>query len=379
MVAYSHSVRHARSDSLDNAQRKATSAGHSGLVLWAESIDGMRSLTPAEARVIHTLLVDRHAGDAQGIRSAGVPRSTFQSIRRRAILSGWLKERYIPDPRTLGLSTVRFRLAVPFADHWREALQLLRTPETVFLSASPGIMFSVEFGKTGRFGDSGSGSEALFRSSWHVESQVGGDEILAYFDFEGAWARWALGVEPTAYPRAFGGAKGAEVPGTGKGVQRQLNATRDLVARAFEVGSIAETRLMVSARWLPRRLRRLLETGVVVRRLIPDFAEMPSVRGERIEEVVFVTARRGDRSPAKLFEDLARESKSTPFLFAYDRERVLFASLAPARPTLRQDRVPIIDVLGKYVEGVEVLREKVGSILTVVDHRYDRAASFDSR
>jgi hypothetical protein len=338
----------------------------------------MRSLTPAEARVIHTLLIDRHLDDAHGLRSAGVPRSTFQSIRRRALLSGWLKERYIPDPRMLGLATVRLRLAVPYADRWREGLQVLKTPETVFLWASPGIMFSVEFRKTGRLDEPDAWSEAAFRSSWQVVSQVGSGEILAYFDFEGAWARWALGVEPVAYPRAFGYVKGARALGTERVVQRQLSATRDLLARPFEVGPLAEPRLLLSARWLPRRLRRLVELGAVVRRLIPDFAEMPPVQGARIEEVVFVTARRRDRSPAKLFEDLARDSKSTPFLYAFDSKRVLYAGLAPAPRAIRQGRVPMIDVFGMYVEGIEVVREKVGSILTVVDHRYDRAVASDT-
>jgi len=107
--------------------------------------------------------------------------------------------------------------------------------------------------------------------------------------------------------------------------------------------------------------------------MIPDFSELPPIPGKQVNQVVFVTGRLLDEGRAEVLrQELARESKSVPFIFASDGERVLFAGLAPAPRSVTSDRTPMMEILGRHVQGIEVVREKTDSLVTVIDHRYDR-------
>jgi hypothetical protein len=333
----------------------------------------MRFLSPAEIRVVRTLLIDEYATDQEGEHSARVPRSTFQSIRRRALVSGWLKERYIPYPASIGFSSVVIRLAQPFAERWGEALQILRTETTVLLWASSETLFSVEFGRGDLPRKTLDLPSKVFRQTWSIEARIERGEIPVYFDFEGVWSRWALQSEPVAYPRAFTGRPKAQSNQSIRELRYRAEDLQSLVVRPFEFGSLPPARLSLSQARLPRRLRRLVEAGVAFRRMIPDLSEMPPVQDNRMEQVVFVTGRLRDGGNAEaLRQELARESKSVPFIFASDSDRVLFAGLAPAPRSATSGRTPMMDILGRHVQGIEVIRDKIESLVAVVDHRYDR-------
>jgi hypothetical protein len=197
----------------------------------------MRSLSPSEVRVLRTLLVDEYATDLEGDRASDVPRTTFQTVRRRALVSGWIKERYIPSPSAIGVSSVRIRLAQPFADRWREAVQSLRTDDTVLLWASSETLFSVEFYRERNTRSARSVPDGLFRQQWTVDPDVTSGGVPVYFDYEGAWSRWALESEPIAYPRAFSGrlrAQAGSVPAT---LRYRAEDLRSIVVRPFEYGS----------------------------------------------------------------------------------------------------------------------------------------------
>ncbi|MGA8274746.1 MAG: hypothetical protein WB789_05720 [Thermoplasmata archaeon] len=333
----------------------------------------MRSLSPAEIRVVRTLLAGGYESEAEELRATGVPRSTFQAIRRLAFVSGWVRERYIPDPLALGFRTITFRLGQPFADRWAEALQMLKTRDTVVLWASSETMFAVEFSRGDVALPLAAGQGQPFRLGWSVSARLAPDGIPVYFDYEGAWARWALGAAPKAYPKGLGGGsrngrKRAAVPDA-----RFLSAMQELVLRPFEFGSAPPPRLSFSQGRVPRRLRRLIDSGAVSRRILPDLGEIPPVAGERIREIVFVTGLlRPGRSAGALFEETTRESRGVPFLFASDQERVFIAGLAPAPRSVRDGRRGMLETLGKYVEGVEVIRGPIQALVPVIDHRYDR-------
>jgi hypothetical protein len=335
----------------------------------------MRSLSPAEVRVIGTLLADNSRTDADAIRASGVPRSTFQTIRRRALVSGWLKERYIPNPSAFGFSTVRVRLVQPFADRWRAALEMLRANNPVILWTSSETMFSVEFLSESLAQSRSDSVQREFRQSWIVDADSEKGGVAAYFDFEGVWSRSTQGMAPVAYPRAFSGSVLERRKGPSEPHPLPVNALQELLLRPFEPASASSARISFSQGRLPRRLRRLLDAGLAFRRLIPDLAEMPRFQSNPLEHVIFVTGQlRPGQSANALFDELLRESRAVPFLFLSDPVRILLAGLGPAPPSLTVGRTPILKVLEKYVQQVEIVRDRINSLVPVVDHRYDRLA-----
>jgi hypothetical protein len=107
--------------------------------------------------------------------------------------------------------------------------------------------------------------------------------------------------------------------------------------------------------------------------MIPDFSVIPTVRGRRIEQVVFVTGRvRAGVPTGALFQELAHGARAVPFVFAFDPNRVLFAGLAPAPVSVKSGRASFMDALGRHAESIEVVREQIDSLVPVIDHRYDR-------
>jgi hypothetical protein len=331
----------------------------------------MRSLTASEARVVRALLVDKHQTDREGERAAGVPRTTFQSIRRRVLLGGWLTERYIPVPQRTGIEFITFRIAQPFADRWRDALHALRKERPVVLWASSETFFSVIFGPNSVDSVYRDQEAALFRRVSTVTAAGTTAGVASYFDFEGAWARWALEEEPSAYPRSFRGGGSDEVTQFSTRSLYRRSDLHALVLRPFEQGLAPTGRLSISQNRLPRKLRALITTGVVFRRYIPDFSAIPSVRGQRLRSVVFVTGRLpSGKSGELLFDELREQSQAVPFLFATSLQRVLLAGLAPAPTALRARRTPIMTVLERHLQEIEVIREDLDSLIPVVNHRY---------
>jgi hypothetical protein len=333
----------------------------------------MRSLSEGELRVIATLISGGFAADREAARMSGVPVRTFHSIRRRAFLSGWLKERFIPSPRALGIARIRFRLAQPFSDRRHDALEEFRSLNPVVLAASSETFFSVEFVRSSSSSREVPGLGPDFRRGWVIDADTSQREVVAYFDYEGIWSRLSgIGVV-VAYPRGLSG--GMAGPGRGGHLADRMlsGALKDLVLRPFEFGITAPARLSFSQTRLPRTQRVLLRSGLAFRRVIPDFLEMPLIHDHRIDSIIFVTGRlRSGRSGSALFEDLVRRARSTPFLFASDGDRVILASLGPAPQWSRTGHTPTLEVLADHLHDIEVVRDRLTSLYSFVDHRYDR-------
>src|SRR5271157_3298183 len=156
----------------------------------------MRSLTDAEARVIRVLLAGIPGPERRLVREAAVPRTTFQTIRHRAFVNGWLKERYIPHPMLFGRDRIRLFVAQPYTERWNESVRTLRSLETlVVLWASPETLFGVIFDPPSTDGQDDFQSWDSFRRCWMVKPGSPRDGVLTYFDYEGAWSRWTLDSE----------------------------------------------------------------------------------------------------------------------------------------------------------------------------------------
>jgi hypothetical protein len=332
----------------------------------------MRSLTEAEARVIRVLLADVPGSERERIASAGVPRTTYQTIRLRAFINGWLEERYVPDPRMFATERVRFVVAQPYAERWNESVRLFRSLDgLVVLWASPETLFGVIFERpSSRDWDHFPQSD-VFRRSWTVSPGVEGDGIVSYFDFEGAWSRWALDGATLAYPQTLPrGSSGSSQASAGR------KAVWELSRRPLYATSSGARPAVFSLSRLSRRSRRLLSEGWFSHRVLPDLGEIPPVNGYRPERVVFVTGLiRSGRDPRNLFAALTARGRVAPIVFVYDEERVLFLTLAPAPPRVSQGRGPLVDFIQNDLEKVEVVREPIDSLFPMVNHRYDRLTS----
>src|SRR5271170_3729895 len=106
----------------------------------------MKHLTRREAEVIRSLLAAQPGTEVERIRASGLARSTYQSVRRRALEFGWLVERFVPSPALLGAGSVEVSLERPFAEEWGStALSRERNPSTVYLSLSAQSVLVVEF------------------------------------------------------------------------------------------------------------------------------------------------------------------------------------------------------------------------------------------
>ncbi len=80
----------------------------------------VRTLTRAEALAIGMLLARPASTDRERILASGLPARTFEVARQRVIASGWLVDRFVPDPALAGRDLAVFALGRPFAEHQAE-------------------------------------------------------------------------------------------------------------------------------------------------------------------------------------------------------------------------------------------------------------------
>ncbi len=327
--------------------------------------------------MIHDLLADLPGPERHRIRDAGVPRTTYQTIRHRALASSWLRDRYVPNPSLLGFRRLQFLLAQPYAERRSAAVQTLRTSEdVVVLWTSPETVFAVVFERGPPSPDRNFILPEQFRRSWTVQAGSSSGGILAYFDYEGAWSTWALGVEPIAYPKPFPGRESGPPTHARTARTVDLRSLRMLVTRPFNPDLRGPNSGAFSPGRLSRRERNLIIDGSVAHIVLPDFSEIPPIQGHRPDRVVFVTGRlRGGASARELFSDLRRGARVAPFFYVYDGERVLFAGLSPAPPGISQGRSSVLGVIERFLERIEVVREPLDTLFPLVDHRYDRLVS----
>ena len=334
----------------------------------------MRDLTPTECRVLQSLLSTEGATERLALDRSEVPRSTYQSIRRRAILSGWIYPRYVPDPRLVERSGVIFRLIEPFAEHHAAIIELLRQGlDVVVMWSSSEIVFTVEF--VGPIGADSSSEQSLggppipaewCRRRWDILSRGTADDIPVYFDYEGAWSKKYADGAYLSYPQRLPEGLGPAPRVGAEGLHRLLAAPSD---PEWSLSS----RLKLGSFFLPPRERRLLRDGWVGLRFFPDLARVPPGPLGRDESAAFVIGRlRTGRTVRKLVADLATECSSTPALAVQGSGLVLLAMLSPAPVHVRSNRGSVLATLQESLEEIEVIREPIQSLTGTVQHRYDR-------
>ncbi len=339
----------------------------------------MRGLSRSEVAVLGALLPSVPGGERDRIGFARVPRTTYQSIRQRAFRAGWLEERFVPTPASVGARAVAIALGQPYAERRREILDgLSADPDTVLLWASSDTVLAVTYERATGSQVDPEGSEAredrdpAWRRSCRVRVAGPGSGLPAFFDLEGAWSLSVMDRHPVSYPLGlpFAGAEGN---------RRRLwdpgqNELHELLSRPFadeddgRLGPLGRIRIV-------RRGRRLLASGRVQRRLFLSLGALPPVSDRPIERIVFVTGEcRPGTEPGGLLGELVRRARVAPFLFGFDPERILLAGLSPGGSRRADPDVHVLPILQRFMSRIEVIREPIGSLRPILEHRYDRLA-----
>jgi hypothetical protein len=336
-----------------------------------------RPLTRAEATVIGSLLAGTTSTDRERIRASGLPARTFEVARQRVISTGWVVDRYVPDPTLLGLSRGIFALGRPFAERQTERARTWAAASTnVLLWESSQTLFGVFFVPGGGTGDAVTRPlfppDAFSRLAV-IDADLTRATVPVYFDFEGAWSRIQGATGTRSYPRSLphGGSVGRPR------ARPSIEEVEALVAVPFLPHDAEHPGLRIARRFgRLARYRHRLEP-FVERRYFLDPATLPGYLDWTLESTVFVCGRLRPRAaPEDAFRRLVSACRVTPFLYVTDARTVLFGGLTPPPARLgAQDRLSgpsVTEGLQESLEGIEVFREPVAGMTTVTNHRYDR-------
>ncbi len=344
----------------------------------------MRTLTPAEARVMAVLLAARPDSERDRLRLIGVPRSTYHAVRRRAYEEGWLRDRYVPHPVPMGRPFVSFLLARPYADRAEDLTRLVMGNEgTVLHWAGTQVTLSVLFHPNGA--DAKKLVKRIAESNLSlppalVTCRAEGPSVPVYFDFEGLWGHVA-GLDGTlAYPHGLGGGMDQEAGLNGESEPpsrlspHQWWAAGELLHRPFVATEQGRGGHLVGPLGLPFSQRRLLQRGWVTHRTFLDPGRVPPYQGRTADQVVLVTGTpKAGARPELLFGTLGRECRVYPFLFATSPDRWLLGALGSSTPVAETPpRRPVLPTLREHLEGIDIVQEAAASLVSMVDHRYDR-------
>lgn len=333
----------------------------------------MRALHPAEARVTEALL----AGDSASGLIDGLPRRTRQTVLRRIEAWGWLVDRWVPHVACVEVPRLVFVVARAYAERSRELERLWKgSPATLHAWTSAGSLLGV-------FADA-SGSEApaltrrlvpdsLGRAELCLSTDIGSREVLAYFDFEGAWVRLAHLDGVRAYPRGVWPAEGSTDPSTPEDgpselvfrsvelLLRQQPEGRDPpVGGTFTDGTRGDSQVERALRegWVQRR--RFLDPSAVARVVTNFPAQAAMVWGAPAPGAAL-----GDLLP-----ELVAQVRAAPFLFVATPSGVLagFLSRPPSEP--EGSSRGMLPILRRYLVRIDSARLPIASLRTLVPHRF---------
>jgi hypothetical protein len=236
--------------------------------------------------------------------------------------------------------------------------------------------FDAETAPAGGHGLPHAGGTRL-RTLYSVRIDLRRRTILIFFDFEGAWSRLSGVRRSRGYPRRFPSTDfrpGGQLDPEPSGSDPRGRLLRGLVERAYSEGGGEEGPSLLEGAFHRRRLRRALSEGWLERRAFLDPAAVNESVDGLADQIGFVHARlRPGVSPEALLGGLVNDAGLSPFLFASDGERVLFAALT-AEAISRQGAAPArsaIELLREQTSEIVTLRQSLASLAPVAAYRFD--------
>src|SRR5580658_10664303 len=102
----------------------------------------MYELTASETVTILSVLARSGESSNTDPEGFGIPTSTFYSTRRKVYDSGWLTDRYVPEPWSNGISSMDCLVAVPGpSERARVEEEWASSVDNVVLWAGPNVLF----------------------------------------------------------------------------------------------------------------------------------------------------------------------------------------------------------------------------------------------
>lgn len=303
-------------------------------------------------------------------------------MRRRAYSEGWIRDRYVPSPKTFGYSAATVAIARLFSDRREEWIRNLQeTPGLVVFWAGDQFALVIIFHRDGKEAKERRqliASAPGTNSALILDPQPAIAGFPVYFDFEGSWTNLIQGRGMRAYPRGIPTAP----DGSGRESKERWGprarwAANELLQRPFSGEAENRPSHLVGPFGIPSSERRLLEQGWIAHRVFVDPSRLPPYRGRQPGEVVLATGtfREGVR-PSDLFGMLTRDCRVFPFLVVLDGARIVLgmfgqsARVSPAQSPA--PRRPVLPTLQAALEGIELFRDVADRIQVPIDHRYDR-------
>ncbi len=341
----------------------------------------MKNVTPAETAVIRSMLAAQPISERERISRSGIPSRTFRDVRARLYAERWLVDRYLPDPVVVRRPFVSFLLVEPYVERMDAVAEAwVADPTIVHMWRSAQGLVAVRLGNDPRAGLPGPPEVAnakAMRRAFAMTDDVRERPTPIYMDFEASWSR-LFGLPgslsyPQAWPSTTPGPRFDQVAQPSPAAWSALEA---IVRRPFEIVDQGRNPILTAPFFLPPSQQRVLDRSWVKRRVFLDPTRLADMGAPKVETLVFVHGRlRPGADPRQLLDELLLSCGVTPFLYACDGSKVLMGSLSPAPPELLAKRVPSVSVsrtLGDHLEDIEVFRMPLGTLRTVVNHRYDR-------
>jgi hypothetical protein len=351
---------------------------------WTPWVRRPRQLSEAEARLLSVLLASPLGTEASRIPRAGVPRSTYQRLRRNIYRDGWLRDRYVPRLEVVGGTSLTFVLAFPYAEQAEEVERAwARSPRAVVVWATPEFYFAVFVGDDpSRPAYDRHLFPRSFRSLLSLSVRAGDGSVERYFDYGSAFAHLCGLAEAPTRPDGWEILAPPDHENGRRPSARLLRAARDVVVGDGATGRVARPPHLRGYTFLPRIGQEAIRRGLVRWQVTPDYRRIPAYEGRRPTDLVFVYAeRRPGREPAVFLDELGRDAGIYPFLAAFDRDHALLGLLEIGPDAEDREgvghpgRSTLVHVLGRSLVGVELFRERLSLCQSVVDHDYARLLS----
>lgn len=340
-------------------------------------------LTPAESKVIASLLGAGTEPEEERIRSSRIPRSTYQLVKRRLFSEAVLEDRYVPEPQLLGYGSLSLAIARPTADLLPEVARRWSTHPSATvvwrgLQSVLGVFLHPDGVYSRALRSELVGDDLGIRSPF-VTCDLTTPSVPVYFDFEGCWRNLSGAGRSVAYPRSLGALSAQEVE-RGRVRPQVRRGIRSLLLSQSAAGALPEVGPphRQGPATLPKSLRILVERGWVHWRVFPNLHRTLDVSGRRTDEILLVHgALRQEGGSLDLFKDLLQQSRAYPFLYLTDEHTVILGGLGarshrPGSARLPQPRRSVMGVLRNHLVGVDVVRERLPHVHVIVDHQYSK-------
>lgn len=329
-------------------------------------------VSQSEAQVISSLLGAGLESEEARIARSGLPRSTYQDVKRRVYARELVSDRYVPHPVAFGRPWATVILARPFAEDMQEwGNRWTKAAEAVVVWRGQQSIFGLFLHQDPRPGLEpipGPSAEQESPPASVLTIDLRRPSLPVYFDFEGAWGSFVGAGALWNYPRTIAPLNGR----TENLASREARETAlALVRRTETVASADRPPHLLGPTSLPPSSRKLIARGLVGWRTFPRLGALQVSEGTRLDSIVLVAGNvKNGASVSDLFRTLVGRNRSFPFLLMSDGRQVVLGFLSARRPAGQFSRGNPGATLTEFLSKISVVREPVEHLEPLTDHRY---------